>query len=88
MNSTKGNGLDAANIQPAKADQTNELDFATTERQLKAQATAIVLLALRGFVVKPYPHGDFLVTAHGLSHYVQDVEALQDFAKKVGAKHV
>lgn len=85
MTPTKGNGLDAANIQPAETtDQTNGLNFATTERRRKAQATATALLALRGFAVEPYPNGDFLVTANGLSHYLQDLEALQDFAKGVG----
>lgn len=79
---SKGNGLDAPNAQPAKAtNQNNDLDFATTERRRKGQATATALLALRGFTVEPHPSGDFLVTANGLSHYVQDLEALQDFAK-------
>jgi len=85
MNPTKGNGLDAANIQPAKTNQTNGLDFATTERQCKATASA--LLALRGFAVEPHPNGDFLVSANGLSHYAQDLEALQDFANEVGVNH-
>ena len=85
MNPTKCNGLDAANIQPAETTfQTNDLDFATTERRLKGQATATALLALRGFAVEPHPNGDYLVTSNGLSHYLQDLEALQDFAKGVG----
>lgn len=84
MNPTKDKGLDAANIQPAETTyQTNGLNFATTERRCKAQATATAMLALRGFVVDPHPQGDFLVTANGLSHYAQDLEALQDFAKGV-----
>jgi hypothetical protein len=84
MTPTKRNGLDAANIQPAETTyQTNDLNFATAERRRKTQATATALLALRGFVVEPYPNGDFLVTANGLSHYLQDLEALQDFAKGV-----
>lgn len=84
MTPTKGNGLDASNIQPAETTyQINDLNFATTERRRKTQATATALLALRGFAVTPYPNGDFLVTAYGLSHYLQDLEALQDFAKGV-----
>ncbi len=43
----------------------------------------LMSLALRGFTVEPHPNGDFLVTASGLSHYLQDLEALQDFAKGV-----
>ena len=86
MTHTKSNGLDAANIQPAETTyQSNDLNFATTERRRKTQATATALLALRGFAVEPYPNGDFLVTANGLSHYLQDLEALQDFAK--GVRH-
>ena len=83
MSPKKGNGLDAANIQPAKTDQTNDLNSATTERRRKAQATATALLALRGFAVEPHPNGNYLVTSNGLSHYLQDLEALQDFAKGV-----
>lgn len=84
MNPTNSNGMDAANIQPAETThQTNDLNFATTERRRKAQATATALLALRGFTVEPHPNGDYLVTASGLSHYLQDIEALQDFAKGV-----
>jgi hypothetical protein len=84
MTPTKGNGLDAINIQPAETTyETNGLNFATAERRRKTQATATALLALRGFTVEPYPNGDFLVTAYGLSHYLQDLEALQDFAKGV-----
>jgi hypothetical protein len=84
MNPTNSNGLDAANIQPAETKyQTNDLNFATTERRRKAQATAAALLALHGFTVEPHPNGDFLVSASGLSHYLQDLEALQDFAKGV-----
>lgn len=86
MNPIKGNGLDAANIQPAETTyQTNGLNFATTERRRKAQATATALLALRGFAVEPNPNGDYFVTTNGLSHYLQDLEALQDFAK--GVRH-
>ena len=86
MNPIKGNELDAGNIQPAKTTyQTNGLNFATTERRPKDQATATALLALRGFAVEPHPNGDFLVSANGLSHYLQDLEALQDFAK--GVRH-
>ena len=86
MTPTKRNGLDAANIQPAETTyQSNDLNFATAERRRKTQATATALLALRGFAVEPYPNGDFLVTANGLSHYLQDLEALQDFAK--GVRH-
>ncbi len=84
MNLTKGNGQGAANTLAAETTyKTNDLNYATTERRRKAQATVIAVLALRGFTVEPHPNGDFLVTASGLSHYLQDLEALQDFAKGV-----
>ena len=81
------NGLDAANIQPAKTDNTNDLDCPTAERQSKALATATASLALNGFLVRPNPVGGFLVFAHDLSHYAQDLEALQDFTKRSGVNH-
>jgi hypothetical protein len=84
MNPTRSNGQGVSSTLTAeKTNQTNGLNFATTERQRKALATAAALLALRGFTVEPHPNGDFLVTASGLSHYLQDLEALQDFAKGV-----
>ena len=84
MNPTKGNGQGVSSTLTAETTyQSNGLNFATTKRHRKAQATATALLALRGFAVEPHPNGDFLVTANGLSHYLQDLEALQDFAKGV-----
>jgi hypothetical protein len=87
MNLTKCNGLEAANIQPAKTNHTNDLDCPTAERQSKALATATASLALNGFLVRPNPVGGFLVFAHDLSHYAHDLEALQDFAKRSGVNH-
>jgi hypothetical protein len=84
MNLTKGNGQGVTSTLTAETTyQSNGLNFATTERRRKGQATATALLALRGFTVEPHPNGDFLVTANGLSHYLQDLEAFQDFAKGV-----
>jgi hypothetical protein len=84
MNLTKGNGQGVTSTLTAETTfQANDLNYATTERRRKGQATAAALLALRGFAVEPHPNGDFLVTANGLSHYLQDLEALQDFAKGV-----
>ncbi len=81
------NGLDAANIQPAKTYQNNDLDCPTAERQSKAIATATDTLVLSGFLVRPNPYGGFLVFAHDLSYHIQDLEALQDFAKRSGVNH-
>lgn len=86
MTATKGNGLDATNIQPAKTYQNNWLDCPTSERQRKAFATAAAMLALRGYVVQPLPVG-YLVTTKGLSQHLNDMEALQDFANAVGVNH-
>lgn len=86
MNPTKSNGQGVTSTLTAETTyQSNGLNFATTERRRKAQATATALLALRGFAVEPHPNGDYLVTSNGLSHYLQDLEALQDFAK--GVRH-
>jgi hypothetical protein len=84
MNPTTSNGQGVTSTLTAETTyQTNDLNYATAERRRKAQATATALLALRGFTVEPHPNGDFLVTSNGLSHYLQDLEALQDFAKGV-----
>ncbi len=84
MNPTKSNGQGVTSTLTAETTyQTNGLNFATTERHRKGQATATALLALHGFTVEPHLNGDYLVTSNGLSHYLQDLEALQDFAKGV-----
>ena len=84
MNPTKNNGQGVTSTLTAETTyQINDLNFATTERRRKGQATATALLALRGFTVEPHPNGDFLVSTKGVSHYLQDLETLQDFAKGV-----
>jgi hypothetical protein len=84
MNPKKSNGQGITSTLTAETTyETNDLNYATAERHRKGQATATALLALRGFTVEPHPNGDFLVSASGLSHYLQDIETLQDFAKGV-----
>ena len=63
---------------------TNDLDYATGQRPGKAIATQIAELALAGHTVHKLQCGDFLVSKWGYSHYAQDFEALQAFAKKLG----
>lgn len=63
---------------------TNDLDFATGQRPSKAIATQIAKLALAGHAVHKLQCDDFLVCKYGYSHYAQDFEALQAFARKLG----
>jgi hypothetical protein len=63
---------------------TNDLNFATGHRPGKATQTLIAELALAGHTVHKLQCGDFLVSKWGYSHYAQDFEALQAFARKLG----
>ena len=63
---------------------TNDLDFATGQRQRKAITTLIAELALAGHAVHELRCGDFLVCKYGYSHYAQDFDALQAFARRLG----
>ena len=86
MNATNSNGLTATNSQPAETNtlNTNGLDFATGQRQRKAITTLIAELALAGHAVHELRCGDFLVCKYGYSHYAQDFDALQAFARRLG----
>ena len=66
---------------------TNDLDYATGQRPSKAIATQVAELALAGHTVHKLQCGDFLVCRTGNSQYaqyVQDLDALQDLARKLG----
>ena len=66
---------------------TNDLDFPTGQRPSKAVATLTAQLALAGHTVHQLQCGDFLVCKWGYSQYaqyVQDPEALQHLARKLG----
>ena len=66
---------------------TNDLDYATGQRPSKAIATQVAELALAGHTVHKLQSGDFLVCRWGNSQYaqyVQDPDALQDLARKLG----
>ena len=63
---------------------TNDLDFATGQRQRKAITTQIAELAIRGHAVHELKGGGFLVCKYGYTHYAQDFEALQTFAQRLG----
>jgi len=64
---------------------SNDHDFATGERRRKALSTVTAQLALQGHVVHVGQSGDFVVCKQGLSKYCQDMGALQDFARQIGA---
>ena len=66
---------------------TNDLDFPTGQRPSKAVATLTAQLALAGHTVHQLQCRDFLVCKWGYSQYaqyVQDPEALQHLARKLG----
>ena len=66
---------------------TNDLDFPTGQRPSKAVATLTAQLALAGHTVHKLQCGDFLVCKRGCSQcaqYVQDLDALQHLARKLG----
>ena len=66
---------------------TNDLDYATGQRPSKAIATQVAELALAGHTVHKLQCGDFLVCRWGYSQYAQyaqDLDALQDLARKLG----
>ena len=65
-------------------DTINNLNFATGQRQRKAIVTQIAELALAGHTVHELRCGDFLVCKYGYTHYAQDFEALQAFARRLG----
>ena len=89
MSPLKGNGLDAANIQPAKThtQDTNDLDFATGARHSKAESNLCAMLALAGHAVYPLKDGGYLVCKYGYTHHAVDLEALHAFAVRLGVCH-
>ena len=79
----KGYGVGAALFQK----HTNYIeDCHRTERQRKATFTQLTELALAGHAVHELRCGDFLVCKYGYSHYAQDFEALQAFARRLGVR--
>ena len=80
-NNEKAPGLQSEGL---NTDTANDLDFATGKRQRKAISTAVATLALHGHAVH-VGNGDYLVSRWGMSRYCQNLEALQDFARMVGA---
>mgnify|MGYP000511515574 CR=1 FL=1 len=64
----------------------NDLDFATGERPRKALSSALAILALHGYAVLKGSNGDYSVSRRGISQGCDDLEALQDFARQIGAQ--
>lgn len=86
MSDEKGNGLAAANNQPAKTDtqNANDLDFPTCKRPRKDESNLIARLALAGHVVHRGDCNDFTICKWGLSYYAQDLDELTGFAIRLG----
>ena len=62
---------------------TNAPDSATGSQNSKAIATQIAELALAGYAVHKLCCNNFLVCRFGHSHYAQDFQILQAFARKL-----
>jgi len=86
VNHTIGNGLDAANDQPAKTftQDTNDLDYPTGQRKGKDVANLRAILALNGHAVYVLQDDGYLVSKWGYTHHARDIEALRAFAVKLG----
>ena len=84
MTYTSGKAPGACNTEDLLSDTANDLNFATGQRHRKAVATQIAVLALAGHAVHELRCGDFLVCKYGYSHYAQDFDALQAFARRLG----
>ena len=74
----------ATNTGGLATDTSNDLDFATGTRHRKAEATQIAELAPAGHAVHKGRNGDYLVCKSGLTHYCQDFDDLQAFARRLG----
>ena len=88
MNHTKGNGLTADNSQPAETctQDTNDLNFATSTRRIKAIATQIEGFEKRGLAVHRLEDGGFSVCKYQQVFHANDFEELQAFARRFGVK--
>jgi hypothetical protein len=89
MAAPNGNGLDAANDQPAKThtQNTNALNFATGTRNSKAESNLCAVLALAGHAVHPMRDYSYLVCKYGYTYQASDLGALRAFAVKLGVCH-
>ena len=65
-------------------DTTNDLNFATGTRNLKAIATQIAELAIRGHQVHQLKDGGYLVCKYGYCYEAKDFAELQAFARRLG----
>ena len=88
MNNTKGNGLTADNSQPAETykQDTNDLNFATGTRRIKAIATQIEGFEKRGLAVHRLEDGGFSVFKYEQVFHANDFEELQAFASRLEVK--
>ena len=68
--------------------ETNDLDFATGQRQRKDITTLIAALGIRGHAVHEVRGGGFLVCKYGYTHCAQDVKALKTFAQRLGVSKI
>ena len=74
----------AINTEGLTTDTTNDLNFATGERNLKAITTQVAQLAIRGHAVHQLKDGGFLVCKYGHTFHANDFAELQAFARRLG----
>ena len=74
----------AINTEGLTTDTTNDLNFATGERNLKAITTQVAQLAIRGHAVHQLKDGGFLVCKYGHTFHANDFAELQAFARRMG----
>jgi hypothetical protein len=74
--------------QYATNQNTNDLDFATSERHRKDEWTLLARLALAGHVVHRGNCNDYTVCKYGYAHYCQDLAELTAFAIRLGVRNV
>ena len=74
----------ACDAEGLQTDTTNDLNFATGTRNLKAIATQVAQLAIRGHAVHQLKDGGFLVCKYGHTFHAADFAALLAFARRLG----
>ena len=81
---TNGKPPGAINTEGLETDTTNDLNFATGKRNLKAITTQLAQFAIRGHAVHQLKDGGFLVCKYGHTFHANDFAELQAFARRLG----
>lgn len=79
----KASGANAGLV--SRNQRNNNTDSAASVIDGKAFSTLRAQLAIRGVALKRLPGGGFLVRSWGMGRVLPDLQAVEAFAKKVGA---